>query len=61
MKIRLRNFTPQDASRIAKLCNNINIWNNVKDYFPHPYEENDALNFIDSCLLQNPTTTFAID
>jgi len=51
----------EDAEEIAILCNNMNIWNNVKDFFPHPYTKKDAVTYIESCIFQNPTTTYAID
>lgn len=60
-KIILREFKKEDAPRVTQLCNNINIFNNVKDTFPYPYKLNDAEYFINNCVKQNPTTTFAID
>ena len=47
--IELRSFTVDDQIRLAELCNNIHIWNNVRDYFPHPYTEKDAGEFISMC------------
>ena len=32
---------------MAKLANNRNIWDNVRDRFPHPYGEKEAKEFID--------------
>ena len=42
----LRYFEQDDVPRVAELCNNIKIWQNVKDVFPHPYTREDADNFI---------------
>ncbi|MEI6274505.1 MAG: GNAT family protein [Prolixibacteraceae bacterium] len=58
--IELRSFTVDDQIRLAELCNNIHIWNNVRDYFPHPYTEKDAGEFISMCGKENSPTTFAI-
>lgn len=59
--INLRRFNIEDVKEVALLCNNINIWNNVKDYFPHPYSIVDAENYINSCLLEKIPLTFAIE
>lgn len=59
--IRLRELQPADKQRLAELANNKNIWNNVRDFFPHPYTEKDAVEFIEICSEQNPKTTFAIE
>lgn len=42
----LRQLNINDADSIAKHANNINIWNNVRDYFPHPYVKQNAIDFI---------------
>ncbi|MEM7380739.1 MAG: GNAT family protein [Bacteroidota bacterium] len=60
-KITLRKFNEQDATRLALLCNNIKIWNNVRDYLPHPYSEKDGLAFIRAVAEEDPLATFAID
>ena len=59
-KVTLRKFMKDDALTVSRLCNNIKIWNNVKDIFPHPYGMHDAEIFIDNCLRETPITTFAI-
>lgn len=58
--INLRPLFDSDKKRLAELCNNINIWRNLRDAFPHPYLEKDALAFIQECHRQNPQTVFAI-
>jgi len=45
-KYTIRQLEITDAPFMAKNANNINIWNNVRDYFPYPYSEQDALDFI---------------
>ncbi|MDR0505501.1 MAG: GNAT family N-acetyltransferase [Dysgonamonadaceae bacterium] len=42
----LREWQPSDATSLAENANNINVWNNVRDYFPHPYCEKDGDTFI---------------
>ncbi len=42
----LREWRLSDAVSLAEQANNINIWNNVRDYFPHPYTEKDGMEFI---------------
>ncbi|NAS14389.1 GNAT family N-acetyltransferase [Poritiphilus flavus] len=60
-KITLRKFSEKDAPRLALLCNNIKIWNNVRDYLPHPYSEKDGLAFVRAIKDEDPQATFAID
>ena len=59
--IRLRGFRDLDQVRLAGLCNNRKIWDNVRDYLPSPYTEQNALDFIRLCQQEAPTTTFAIE
>jgi len=57
----LREWRHSDAASLAENANNINIWNNVRDYFPHPYSEEDGNQFIELCLNKpKPATDFAI-
>lgn len=59
--IRLRDFSDLDQVRLAELCNNKKIWDNVRDLLPSPYTEQNALEFIKSCQQQNPPVIFAIE
>jgi len=59
--IKLRPFKKEDAKELAKIADNENIADNLRDGFPSPYSLNDAINFIDRCIEQNPITTFAIE
>jgi retron-type reverse transcriptase len=45
MYISLRPWQLEDAALLAEYFNNINIWNNLRDYIPHPYAEADAIQF----------------
>ena len=57
----LREWKLSDAISLAENANNINIWNSVRDYFPHPYSEEDGKQFIEMVLSKpKPTVDFAI-
>ena len=60
-KISLRSLNIADKMILASLANNKNIFDNVRDYFPFPYKESDAEEFIQSVQRENPQTTFAIE
>ena len=58
----LRHFKNGDQESLVENANNIKIFNNVKDTFPHPYTYADASWWIEFCKETNqPATTFAID
>jgi [ribosomal protein S5]-alanine N-acetyltransferase len=58
----LRHFKNGDQESLIENANNIKIFNNVKDTFPHPYTYADASWWIEFCQETNkPATTFAID
>lgn len=59
--ITLRGFRSEDKTRMAELLNNKKIWDNVRDYLPHPYKVQDAEAFISICQQENPASTFAIE
>ena len=58
--IKLRRLESTDASRIASLANNKNVWDNLRDYIPYPYEEKDAEYFIGLTKQEDPAQTFGI-
>lgn len=61
MKIQLRDLNKNDNHGITSLINNKKIWDNLKDYIPHPYTINDANYFIDLSLKESSTNKpFAI-
>lgn len=59
--ITVREFDLKDKKKLAELCNNRRVWDNLRDLIPFPYSEGDAENFIRSSLHQNPPLNFAID
>ena len=56
----VRPFRPDDISAIVKYANNLNVWRQLTDRFPHPYTEEDAEAWITWAQKQKPETNFAI-
>ena len=62
MEIILRKWQISDVNSLAENINNINIWNNMRDYLPYPYTEKDAKEFIEMVLTKpDPAIDLAID
>ena len=59
--VTLRPVKMSDKADFTRLANNIKIWNNVRDEFPHPYTEKDAESFINLCKTAKNAAKFAID
>jgi RimJ/RimL family protein N-acetyltransferase len=60
MYISLRPWTNNDSATLTSLFNNVNIWNNLRDYIPHPYTIGDAEKFIAGQMVLFPIQNFAI-
>ena len=60
-ELKLREFRKTDKDRLVELCNNKKIWDNLRDYIPHPYSAKDAEDFISNCQKEDPVLTFAIE
>jgi len=58
--VSLRPWEPADAGLLHSYFNNINIWNNMRDYIPHPYTPEDAEKFIADQAGLSPVQNFAI-
>jgi RimJ/RimL family protein N-acetyltransferase len=59
--LELREWQLSDKESLVENANNIHIWNNVRDAFPHPYSEEDGKNYIQMVLNQpKPATNLAI-
>lgn len=56
----VRSFRKSDAESIARHANNRNVWINVRDHFPHPYNIADARRWLDAIVNVDPETHFAI-
>ncbi|MBR2649067.1 MAG: GNAT family N-acetyltransferase [Sediminibacterium sp.] len=61
MAVIIRPWTLNDLPNLALYANNINIWNNLRNYFPHPYTEADAQAWLDKTIDASPLVNFAID
>jgi ribosomal-protein-alanine N-acetyltransferase len=57
----LREWRLDDAAELQKQADNLNVYNYLMDSFPHPYTMDDALNWINLMLKQNPLLVFVID
>jgi len=57
--VELRSWQWSDSKVLANLINNRKIWDNVRDYLPHPYTYKDADMFLKSNVEQE-TTNFAV-
>ena len=60
MYITLQPWKMEEASVLAGYYNNINIWNNLRDYIPHPYSIEDSVKFINSQSELTPIQNFSI-
>ncbi len=60
MGISLRKLTVSDANRFSELANNKHIWQTMRDAFPHPYTQNNAIIFIKNTLKSNTSFVFSI-
>lgn len=56
----LRNWLPNDARSLAKYANNKKIWLNLRDEFPYPFIEEDAVKFINKFTSSNNLLYLAI-
>jgi len=59
-EVTIRHIGKQDAERLAQLGDNKKIWDNLRDYIPHPYTLQDADYFIAMLSKSDPVTTFAV-
>ena len=56
----LRELALSDAPSLTRHANDRRIWLQLRDVFPHPYQEEDAREFIERIRLQNQPTAFAL-
>lgn len=59
--VKLRELHLSDKSQLAKLANNKNIWDNLRNAFPYPYSEGDAESFINRVIKEKPRQNFGIE
>lgn len=60
MTVQLKPLEKGNREELAKLLNNKKIWDNLKDFIPHPYTIENADFFIELTQKQSPQQTFAI-
>lgn len=46
----LKRWSYEDTSDLTRFANNKKIANNLRDFFPHPYTEENAKQFIEFCI-----------
>ena len=56
----MRPFLPEDAPSLALQANDISVWRNLRDLFPHPYTLEHAAGFIEHTRNQTPVCHLAI-
>jgi RimJ/RimL family protein N-acetyltransferase len=61
MIVSIRRYRIDDISVLPILANNRNIWNNMRDLFPHPYQKQDAEAWVRKAMPEEPCHNFAID
>jgi len=59
-KSMLREWRRGDEESLVRHANNVNIWRNLRDSFPHPYTLADAKHWIEVANPGAPITSFAI-
>lgn len=59
--IKLRELEITDKEKLTELADNKKIWDNVRDYLPHPYKLSDAEFFINIVKKENPRQNFGIE
>jgi RimJ/RimL family protein N-acetyltransferase len=59
--IKLRPINKSDSDKLAELCNNKKIWDNLRDFIPFPYTTEDAADYIGYCQNEDPQQSFAIE
>lgn len=57
----LRPLELADAESLARHANDRGVWENLRDRFPHPYAEADAIEYIEHVKARPVQTSFGID
>jgi RimJ/RimL family protein N-acetyltransferase len=57
----VRSYRVTDAPSLTRHGNNRKVWLNLRDRFPHPFEEQGCVAYITHCLQLPVETSFAID
>ena len=57
----IRSWKQEDRDDLVFHANNINIWNHLRNYFPHPYTVEDGQVWLDQVIDSSPLINMAID
>jgi [ribosomal protein S5]-alanine N-acetyltransferase len=60
-KVFLRSLALSDKEKIAAMADNKNVWDNLTDIMPHPYNVDDAESFISMAIKSKTNTIFGIE
>jgi [ribosomal protein S5]-alanine N-acetyltransferase len=61
MQVLLRPWSFADVNDLSTLADNRKIWDNVRDYFPHPYTRKKAEEWVSLHHQKRPVTHYAIE
>jgi [ribosomal protein S5]-alanine N-acetyltransferase len=61
MPIHLRPWQWRDVPQLVHICNNVHIWNNLRDMMPRPYRQKDAEDWVRFNMQQQPIRNFCIE
>lgn len=60
-EIRIRPWRQDDLSPLVRCANDIRVWNQLRNYFPHPYTETDGQAWLETMQATEPPVNFAIE
>ena len=58
---KVRSWKKSDVDAVVRYGNNLNVWRNLRDRFPHPYTREAAREWIEFARACKPETDFAIE
>lgn len=61
MAVTIRTWTLEDLPNLLLYANNINVWNNMRNYFPYPYTEEIGKAWLEETVKAVPMVNLAID
>ena len=61
MAVSLRQWVATDLDSLVTNANNIHVWNNLRNYFPHPYTVEAGNEWLEKTIDATPIVNLAID
>jgi len=61
METVIRQWKNEDLQKLVSQANNINVWNNLRNYFPHPYTEEHGKAWLEKVVDALPAINMAIE